>query len=25
VRLPTHQARWLYAPTPLGTPDTIGP
>ena len=25
VRLPTRQARWLYAPTPLGTPDTIGP
>ena len=23
VRLPTHQARWLYERTPLGTPVTI--
>jgi lipoprotein-anchoring transpeptidase ErfK/SrfK len=25
VRLPTHQACWLYEPTPLGTPVTIRP
>jgi len=25
VRLPTHQARWLYEHTPLGTPVTIRP
>jgi len=25
VLLPTHQARWLYEHTPLGTPVTIRP